>query len=324
MRRREFIWFISGAAVAACPFAALAQELGKVWRVGFIAHEYESFYDALFDGLRELGYVEGQNIAHDCRYAEGRAERFEEFAREMVKLKADVIVVVTTPAAQAAMKATTTIPIVHPAIIDALVPGLIGSLAHPERNLTGGSRLFAELTAKRLELLKELVPRLSRTAVLWNSANSGNVPAYRKTQDSARAIGVALQSHMVRDAKDLDVAFAAIAKDRPDGLFLIEDQLTFQYRKRIIGFATQEFLPSSFVGKEAVEAGGLMSYGASLRALYRHATTFVDKLLKGAKPSDLPVEQATKFDLVINLTTAKALNLTIPQSILLRATEIIE
>jgi putative ABC transport system substrate-binding protein len=159
----------------------------------------------------------------------------------MVELKADVIVVVTTPAAQAAMKATTTVPIVHPVMIDPAA--LVSSLARPDRNVTGGSSLFAELTAKRLELLKEMVPRLSRTAVLWNSANAGNLSAYAKVQDSARTLAVVLQSYAVRDAKDLDVAFATIAKDRPDGLFLIEDQLTFQYRKRIIGFATQELLP---------------------------------------------------------------------------------
>lgn len=323
MRRREFISLLSGAA-AGLPLAALARQSGKIWQAGFIAHKYESFYDALFAGLRELGYVEGQNIVYERRYAEGRTERFEEFARQMVELKVDVIIVTTTPAAQAAMTATMTIPIVHPAIIDPLGAGLVDSLAHPGRNLTGGSSLFAELTAKRLELLKEMVPGLSRTTVLWDPANKGNESAYRQTQASARALGVAIQPHEVRGAKDLERAFDAITKDRTDALFLIEDQLTFQYRKQIIGFAMQEVLPSSFVGKEAVEAGGLMSYGASFTAMYHHAATFVDKILKGAKPSDLPVEQATKFDLVINLKTVKALNLTIPQSILLRVPEIIE
>jgi len=322
MRRRKFMTLLSGAVV--WPLAALAQQSGKIWRVGFIAHRHESFYDALFEGLRELGYVEGQNIVYERRYAEGRVELFEEFAREMVELKADVIVVVTTPAAQAVMKVTTTIPVVHPAIIDPLGAGLIDSLAHPGRNLTGGSSLFAELTAKRLELLKEMVPGLSRTAVLWNSANTGNVSAYRQTQATAGTLGVALQSHEVRGAKDLDVAFATIAKDRPDGLFVIEDQLTFEYRKQIIGFANQEVLPSSFVGKEAVEAGGLMSYGASFPAMYHHAATFVDKILKGQPARELPVEQPNEFDLLINLKTAKALGLTIPPALLARADEVIE
>jgi putative ABC transport system substrate-binding protein len=266
--------------------------------------------------------VEGRNIVYERRYAEGRAERFDEFAREMVELKADAIVVVTTPAAQAAMKATTTIPIVHPAMIDPAV--LIGSLAHPDRNLTGGTILFAELTAKRVELLKEMIPALSRMAVLWNSANAANVSAYRSAQAAARTLGVALQSHAVRNGKDLDVAFAIIVKDRPKGLFLIEDQLTFQYRKRIIGFAMQELLPSSFVGEEAVEAGGLMSYGASLPAMYHHAATLVDKLLKGAKPSDLPVEEATKFELGINLKTAKVLGLEVSPTMRARADIVIE
>jgi putative tryptophan/tyrosine transport system substrate-binding protein len=322
MNRRDLIIILVCSAAAAWPPAALAQPSGKVWRVGFIAHRYESFYDALFEGLRQLGYLEGQNIVYERRYAEGRAERFEVFAREMVELKVDVIVVTTTPAAQAAMKATTTIPIVHPAMIDPAA--LVGSLAHPERNITGGSSLFAELTGKRLELLKEMIPGLSRTAVLWNSANAANASAYGRTQVSARALGVTIQSHAVRNAKDLDVAFATIAKDRVDGLFLIEDQLTFQYRKRIIGFTMQELLPSSFVGKEAVEAGGLMSYGASFPALYRQASTLVHKLLKGAKPSDLPVEEATKFELGINLKTAKALGLEVSPTVLDLADIVIE
>jgi putative ABC transport system substrate-binding protein len=321
MNRRQFISLLCSAAPA-WPLAALAQQSGKVWRVGFIAHRYESFYDALFEGLRELGYAEGQNIVYERRYAEGRADRFDEFAREMVALKADVIVVVTTPAAQAAMKATATIPIVHPAMIDPEV--LVGSLAHPDRNLTGGTSLFAELTAKRVELLKEMIPRLSRMPVLWNSANPANVSAYRSAQAAARTLGVALQFHAVREAKDLDVAFAIIAKDRPDGIFLIEDQETFQYRKRIIAFAMQELLPSSFVGKEAVEAGGLMSYGASFPAMYHYAATFVDKLLKGAKPSDLPVEEATKFELGINLKTAKVLGLEVSPTLRNRADIVIE
>jgi len=323
LKRRQFLSLV-GATAVAWPLAALAQQSGKVWRVGFIAHRHEKYYDALFAGLRELGYVEGQNIVYERRYAKGRAELFEKFAREMVELKADVIVVVTTPAAQAAMKVTTTIPIVHPAIIDPLGSGLIESLAHPGRNLTGGASLFAELTGKRLEIFKQMVPGLSTTAVIWNSANKGNVSAYRQTRVSASALGVALQSHEVRDAKDLDAAFDAIAKDRPNGLFLIEDQLTFQYRPRIIGFAVQQRLPSSFVGREAVVAGGLMSYGASFSAMYHHAATFVDKLLKGAKASDLPVEQATEFELVINLKTAKALGLDMSPQLLARADEVIE
>lgn len=322
MRRRGFMTLLSGAVV--WPLTAQAQQSSKIWRIGFIAHRHENFYDALFEGLRELGYVEGQNIVYERRYAEGRAERFEEFARELVELKANVIVVVTTPAAKAAMKVTTTIPIVHPAIIDPLGAGLIDSLARPGRNLTGGSSLFAELTAKRLELLKEMVPGLSRAAVLWNSANSGNVSAYRQTEAAARILNVALQPYEVLDAKDLEVAFATIARNRPDGLFLIEDQLTFQYRRRIVDFVMRELLPSSFVGKEAVETGGLMSYGASFPAMYHHAATIVDKLLKGAKPSDLPVEQPVKFEFAINLNSARALGLTVPQLLLDRADEIVE
>ena len=281
-------------------------------------------YERLFEGLRELGYIEGQNIIVERRYAEGRAERFADFAREMVRLKADVIVVVTTPAALAVMNATKTVPIVHPAAIDPLGAGLIESLAHPGKNLTGASILHAELTAKRLDLLKKMVPKMGRTAVLWNSANPANAGAWGELQAASRALDVALQSHELRESKDVAVAFTSIAQERPDALLVIEDALTFQYRKEIVEFTVQNRLPGSFVGKEAVEAGGLMSYGARLPELYHRAATYVDKILKGAKPSDLPVEEATILELAINLKTANALSLTVPPGVLAIADEVIE
>src|SRR5215471_20099517 len=196
MRRRAFISLLGGAA--AWPLAARAQEAGKVWRMGFIAHGYESFYDALFDGLRDYGYEEGRNLIVERRYAHGQAERFKEFAAEMVRLNVDVIVVVTTPAALAVMNATKTIPIVHPNAIDPLNTGLIDSLAHPGRNLTGGAQLTAEVSGKRLEILKKLVPGLSRVAVLWNSANPALVFSWKETQGAAHLLGVTLQSHEVQ------------------------------------------------------------------------------------------------------------------------------
>jgi ABC-type uncharacterized transport system substrate-binding protein len=323
MKRRTFISLLGGAA-AAWPFAARAQQPRKIWRIGFLAHGPVKSYERLFDGLRELGFIEGQNIIVERRFAEGRAERFQEFAREMVQLKADVIIVVTTPAALAVMNETKTIPIVHPAAIDPLGAGLIDSLAHPGRNLTGASILHAELTAKRLDLLKKMAPKILRTAVLWNSANPANAGAWRELQVAAGALDVALQSHELRGSKDLEVAFTVISKERPDALLVVEDALTFQYRKQIVDFTLEKLLPSSFVGKEAVEAGGLMSYGARLPELYHRAATYVDKILKGAKPSDLPVKEATILELAINLTTAKALGLEVPATLLALADEVIE
>ena len=322
MRRRKFISALGGA-VLAWPLAARSRQPEGRWLIGFIAHRHVRNYDALFEGLRDLGYVEGQNVIIERRYAEGRAERFPEFAREMVQLKADVIVVGTTPAALAVMSETATIPIVLPAAIDP-VGRLVDSLAHPGKNLTGGAILYAELSAKRLQLLKDMVPGLSRTAVLWNTANPANASAWREAERAARALGVALQSHELRGSQDLEVAFAAIAEEHPDALLLLEDQLTFQYRKEIVDFALHQLLPSSFVGREAVEAGGLISYGARLSDMYRGAATFVDKILKGANPADLPMEQPTRFELCINMTTAKALGLTVPPSMLDLADEVIE
>jgi putative ABC transport system substrate-binding protein len=242
----------------------------------------------------------------------------------MVRLKVDVIIVVTTPAALAAKKATTTIPIVHPAAIDPVGTGLIASLAHPGGNVTGLSVLNAELSAKRLEVLKEVVPGLSRGALLWNAANPANTLAWKESEGAARALGVALQSQEVRDPKDFEGAFAMMAQQRPDVLLVLQDALTLEYRKEIIAFALQMRLPSMFVGKEWVVEGGLMSYGDRLPERYRRAADLVDRILKGEKPADLPVEQPTKFELVINLKTAKAIELAIPPALLARADEVIE
>jgi putative tryptophan/tyrosine transport system substrate-binding protein len=325
MRRRDLITLVSGA-VASWPLGALAQQSGKtwIWRMGFIAHGHESFYDALFEGLREFGYVEGRNLVVERRYAEGRAERFQEFAAEMVRLNVDVIVVVTTPAALAAKKATATIPIVHPNAIDPLSTGLIASLAHPGGNLTGGAQLTAEVSAKRLEVLKKVVPGLSRAAVLWNPGNPALAFAWNETQGAARALGVTLQSHEVQGPNDFEAAFAMIAQERPDTLLVLQDAVTLQHRREIVDFAIQKRLPGMFQAKGWAEAGGLMSYGEDLSYMYRRAAYFVDKIFKGAKPADLPVEQATKFELVLNLKTAKAIGLTIPDAFFTLADQVIE
>ena len=323
MRRREFMTVLGGAAVAWL-LAAHAQQPGKVWRMGFIAHGHESFYDALFEGLREYGYEEGRNLIVERRYAQGQAERFKEFAAEMVRLNVDIIIVVTTPAALAVKKATTTIPIVHPNAIDPLNTGLIASLAHPGGNLTGGAQLTAEVSAKRLEILKRVVPRLSRVAALWNPANPALVFSWKETQGAARALGVTLQSHEVQGPKDFAAAFAMTADERPDALLVLQDAVTMQQRNEIIDFAIQKRLPSMFQEKGWAVAGGLMSYGENLPSMYRRAAYFVDRIFKGAKAADLPVEQATKFDMVLNLKTAKAIGLTIPDSVLVLADEVIE
>ena len=284
----------------------------------------KAFYDALFEGLREYGYEEGRNLIVERRYAHGQAERFKEFAAEMVRLNVDIIVVVTTPAALAVMNATKTIPIVHPNAIDPLNTGLIDSLAHPGRNLTGGAQLTAEVSGKRLEILKKVVPGLSRAAVLWNSANPALVFSWKETQRAARVVGVTLQSHEVQGPKDFAAAFVAIAEEHPHALLVLQDAVAIQQRTEIIDFAIQKRLPSMFNEKEWVVAGGLMSYGENFAAMYRRAAYFVDRIFKGTKPADLPVEQAAKFDLVINLKTAKALGLTIPPTLLAQADEVIE
>jgi putative tryptophan/tyrosine transport system substrate-binding protein len=322
VRRRQFITLLGGAA--AWPLAARAQHAGKVWRMGFVAHGHESFYDALFEGLREYGYDEGRDLIVERRYARGQAERFKEFAAEMVRLNVDVIVVVTTPAALAVMNATNTIPIVHPNAIDPLNTGLIASLAHPGGNLTGGAQLTAEVSAKRLQILKKVVPGLSRAAALWNPGNSAIVFSWKETQSAARVLGLTLQSHEVQGPKDFAAAFFAIVEERPDALLVLQDAVTMQQRKEIISFAIENRLPSMFQERGWAVAGGLMSYGENLPSMYRRAAYFVDRIFEGAKPADLPVEQATKFDMVINLRTAKAIGFTIPDSILALADEVIE
>jgi putative tryptophan/tyrosine transport system substrate-binding protein len=298
MRRRDFIKLISGGIIA-YPLAARGQQSGKIWRVG-------------------------QNIIIERRYAEGRAERFQEFAAEMIRLKADIVIVVTTPAALAVKNATTTIPIVHPNAIDPVESGLVASLAQPGGNVTGIAVANAELSAKRVEILKQLLPRLARAAVLWNVGNPGNAIAWRDTERAARVLGVEIKSHDLRDSKDIDGVFATIAQERPDGLLVLQDALTLANRRQIIDFTLRERIPSMFVGREWAQDGGLISYGDLLPERYRLAASIVDKILKGAKPADIPVSQPMKFELVINLKTAKALDITVPMIMQMTADEVIE
>jgi putative ABC transport system substrate-binding protein len=313
-------------SLLAVPLAAAAQPPGQVYRIGYLgtAPPLAHRWDAFLDGLRERGYIEGRNLVFERRFSEGKAERFPEFADELVRLRVDCIIVPTTPAALAAKHATQTIPIVMPTAIDPVGAGLVESLARPGGNVTGLSLISPDLVGKRLELLKDVVPGLSRVVVLWNAANPTNVAAWQETQAAARALGLLLHSQEVRGPQDLDGAFALMAEARPEALLVLGDALTGMHRQQIAEFATQRHLPSMFAERESVVAGGLMSYGPSLPDLYRRAATYVDKILKGAKPADLPVEQPMTFELVINLKTAQTLGLTIPPIVLFRADEVIQ
>ncbi|HEV3028528.1 MAG TPA: ABC transporter substrate-binding protein, partial [Planctomycetota bacterium] len=324
MDRRGFLGTLAGGLLAA-PLTGEAQAAGKVVRIGVLELGSELTsgpQEAFRQGLRELGYVEGQNVVLEYRFAEGRAERLPDFAAELVRLRMDVIVAGGTPAPLAAKHATGTIPIVMSSAGDPVGTGLVASLAKPGGNVTGLSLRSPELTGKRLQLTKEVVPGLSRVAVLWNAANPIAALVVRETEDAARTLGVQVQSLEVRGPDDFENALPATVSGGAGALFVVDDPLVFRYRGRIADFAVRNRLPATAFYKAFAEAGGLMTLGPSLADLYRRAAIFVDKILKGAKPGDLPVEQPTKFELVINLKTAKALGLTIPPSLLQRADQV--
>ena len=324
MDRRTFIGTVATGLLAG-PLVAGAQQQGKMWRIGYIdVSDDVKRYKAISQRLRELGYVEGRNLITERRYSEGQAERFPEFAADLIRLKVDLIIVITTPAALAAKHATKTIPIVFPTAIDPVGAEIISSLAQPGGNITGLTTQSPDLVAKRLQLLKEVIPHLSRVAVLWNASNPANAGLWREAQEAARALGVALLSEEVRGPADFERVFAVMARERPDALLFIRDGLTLQHRGQIVDFVTRKAMPSMLEGSELVAAGGLMSYEANLVDLLRRGAILVDKILKGAKPGALPFERPTTFELVINLKTAKALGLTIPPSLLQRADQVIE
>jgi putative ABC transport system substrate-binding protein len=310
----------------AVPLAAAAQPPGKVYRIGYLGTNPPpaDWWDALLDGLRERGYSEGRNLVFERRFSEGNAKRFPELAADMVRLRVDLILVHTTPAAIAAKHATQTIPIVFPTAIDPVGAGLVASLARPGGNLTGLSSLAPELSGKRLELLKEVVPGMTRVAVLWNAANPANTAAWHETQAAARALGLRLHAQDVPSPQAFEGAFARTAQAHPDALLVLQDSIITDHRQHVVEFVTKQHLPSMFSTREWVVTGGLMSYGANFPNLNRRAATYVDKILKGAKPADLPVEQAMKFELVVNLKTAKAIGLTIPPTFLFRADEVLK
>jgi putative tryptophan/tyrosine transport system substrate-binding protein len=325
MGRREFVALLGGAA-AAWPVAARAQQAGSKHTVGILSAGVENaaLNMVLVDALRELGWVEGKNIAFEHRYAENRLERLPGLATDLVRLKVDVIAAAGTLAPLAAKQASSTIPIVMTTAGDPLGSGLVASLARPGGNVTGMSLMAPDLGGKRLELLKEVLPRLARVAVLWNAANPYSALVFKETQAAGRTLGIEVQSLEVRAPDDFDGAFEAARQQRPDALITVEDPLTVNHRQRVADFTAGQQLPSLHGVREFAAAGGLMSYGASLADLIRRAAGYVDKILRGAKPADLPVQQPSKFELVINLKTAKTLGLTVPLTLQASADEVIE
>ena len=323
-RFRLIVTFALGLLLA--PLAADAQQAAKVPRVGFLTlgSPPSPYFEALREGLRGLGYVEGRTITIEPRFAEGKVEKLADHATELVRLKVNVILAVGGASVQAAKNATSTIPIVMGFSGDPVEARFVVSLARPGGNITGLSFLSSELAGKRLELLKEVTPGISRVAVLSNPDHPGEQFDWRQAQAAARVLAMALQYVVVRGPKDFDNAFATMSRERVNAILVFPDALTLSHRKQIAEFAVKAQVPMISGWREFTDAAGLMSYGPSLRDGLRRAATYVDKILKGAKPADLPVEQPTRFELVINMKTAKALGLTIPQSMFIRADEVIQ
>ena len=323
MKRREFIGLLGGAA--AWPLTARAQQaVGKIVTIGVLAIEPWPPIDTFRQALNNLGYIEGKNVRFEYRYAEGYNERLPELANDLADLNVDVIVTWGTDAVLAAKQATTTIPIVMGTIGDPLGSGIVTNLARPGGNVTGSSSRAAELESKRLELLKEAVPGLSRVAILFNPTNHYMPLALQSAREGAQMLHVSLAIYEVRDTTTLDAAFVTLTKDRPDALMVPADTFLVSQRSRIAQFAIENKLPSVYTFREYIEAGGLIAYTPNYHDLFRRAASYVDKILKGAKPGELPIGQPTKFQLVINLKTAKALGLVIPRALLVGADQVIE
>jgi len=326
MNRRTFLCGLTLGTLT-LPLAVEAQQAGKVPRIGFLffgSPGPSRELDVFRQGLRELGYIEGQNIVIEVRFANGRVERLPELATELARLNPDVLVTPGTPASLVAKQATSAIPIVVAGVADAVGAGLVANLARPGGNITGLTSISAELGGKRLELLKAVAPRASRVAVLYNPADQSNVLVLKELQKSAPALRLTLQPLEVRGPGEFVGAFVAMARERAHALFGAAGVLTTEHRKALVDLAAKRRIPAMWGERQFVEAGGLMSYAVDFYDQVRAAAIYVDKILKGAKPGDLPVEQPTKFELVINLKTAKALGLTIPQSLLQRADQVIQ
>ena len=310
---------------------AEAQLSAKVPRIGLMSPERhgdargEGLIEAFRQGLHDLGYLEGRNIVIEYCYAEGNDDRFPDLVAELVRIRVDIIVTATETGVRAAKNTTNTIPIVMVHVgSDPVEAGLVGSLARPGGNITGLASLGVEMAGKRLELLKEAVPKLARVAILYEPGRRASSLHRKEAESAARRLGLTVRSWGVQDAGDFERMFAAMSHERPDGLFVTGGALLFGNERRIAGLALKTRLPSAYIWREAVDAGGLLSYGPNRTDMYRRAATYVDKILKGAKPADLPVEQPTKFEFIINLKTARALGLTIPRSVLSLADEVIQ
>jgi putative tryptophan/tyrosine transport system substrate-binding protein len=327
MNRSIFVFICLLPTVVLPAVLTEAQQPTKIPRIGYLSPNSRSSnparIEAFRQGLHELGYVEGKNIVIESRDAEGKLDRLSQLAAELVRLKVDIIVTSSPAPTRAAKQATVTIPIVFAQDGDPVASGFVASLARPGGNITGLSTLAPELSGKRLELLKEVVPKLSRVAVLGTSTSPSTAPTLKETELAAGASKVQLQYLDVLDPKDIETAFRTAAKRRADAVLVLAGPVVFSQRTEIAGLAVKSRLPAIYPQTEFTEAGGLMYYGANTPDMYRRAATFVDKILKGAKPADLPVEQPTKFELVINLTTAKRIGLTIPPNLLARADKVI-
>jgi putative ABC transport system substrate-binding protein len=324
--RRTFVSSVIGGLVVT-PFGARAQLAQRVPHVGVLTLSVApsmGAFDGFRQGLRERGYVEGQNIVLEMRFAHGNPELLRAMAAELVQMKVDVIVTESNLAALAAKRASETIPIVMAVTGDPVGAGLVASLARPGGNITGLSLFANELSGKRLQILKEVSPKATSVAVIWNAAYPAASGYFAETQTAARSMALEIQSFEVRNPSDLDVAFDAVAAARARALITLPDGMLLANRARIVEFTAKSRLPALFPDREFAEAGGLLAYGPSLAANFRRAATYVDKILKGAKPAELPVEQPTKFELVINLKTARAIAITIPQTLVLRADQLIE
>jgi ABC-type uncharacterized transport system substrate-binding protein len=325
MRRREFIRLIGGAAVA-WPLAAPAQQLQKIAKIGYLdlgpASARVNRVEALRAGLRDLGYVEGKNIAIEFRWAE-RVEQLPDLATDLVRRKVDVIFAISSTMVEPARQATSTIPIVFATHADPVGIGHVVSLARPGGNITGLSMLLTDLAPKELEILTEVVPQAKRIAVLWNPTTPSLPPAMKAVDAAGQRLGLQLVK-VPAASEDFDAAFALMARQSPEALMVVASPLFITHRERLADLAREHRLPAMFGSKENVQAGGLISYSADLTDLHRRAASYIDKILRGAKPDELPVEQASKYEMVINLKTAKALGITIPASLLARADEVIE
>ena len=318
---------LAGLAMAVAPGDVIAQHKPDALRIGWLSPAAAATgapnLDALRQGLRDLGYQEGRNLTIEARWADGASERLPALAQELASLRVDVICTAGTQASRAARDATSTIPVVFANVAFPVQQQLVVSYARPGGNVTGVAFIGPEY-GKRLELLKEVVPRLSRVVLIYNPENQGSVLALEETKRWAQPLGVAVEPHRLRGPHDIDETFGAIARSRPDAIMTTADPLIASYRTRIVEFAAKHRFPSMYPGKEYVDAGGLMFYGGSIPEMYRRAAVYVDRIRRGAKPSELPVEQPIKFDMIINMRTARALGLTIPTSLRLRADQVIE